>query len=160
MSNQLTTIKQYEVVETVVPATQQVGQLNLPPNISNLTNDPTRKVFIYDIECFPDYAQTNSIRSTATPVMPVTEIPKISLTLYYDNQTKIRYIPLAKLIYTVPPINVNSPYQRERVCFDMLYPVAIEQCFFQFNTAPAGMPYSIVLGFTYQWAPVVTNNQQ
>lgn len=156
-SQDLTVISQLETVETLVPATQQVGQLSLPPNISNLQNDPTRKVYIKDVEMYPVYAQTNSVRSTATPVMPVAEMPKISLTLYYDGQTKIRYIPLAKINYTVPPANINAPYQRERVALDNLYPVAIDQCFFTFNAAPANMPYVIVLGFTYYWIPVLNS---
>lgn len=150
-----TMIGQYEVVETLVPATQVVGQLNLPPNISNLQNNPERKVYIKDVEVFLDYAQVNSVRNTGTVVMPPTELPKVGLTLYYDGQTKIRFVPLAKINYTVPPALVNCAYQRERVPFDMLYPVAIEQCFFTFNTAPAGLPYVIILGITYIWVPVV-----
>jgi hypothetical protein len=148
-------IGQYEVVETVVTAGQQVGQLNLPPNISNLQNNPERKVYIKDVEVFADYAQTNSTRTTGTIVMPVAEFPKISLTIYYDGQTKIRYMPLAKINYTQPPTGIAAPFQQERVPFDMLYPVAIDQCFFTFNVAPATLPYVIVLGFTYVWVPVV-----
>lgn len=153
-----TLITRYELVETIVPAGTVVGQLNLPNNVSNLMNNPERKIFIKDIEVFLDYAQTNSVKNSGTPVMPVTELPKVSLTLYYNEGVFIRYIPLAKINYTVPPVNVNCPYQHERVAFDNLYPVVIEQCFFQFNTAPTPQ-YVIVLGFTYTYAPVVKRNQ-
>lgn len=156
MCNDRTMITRYELVETVIPAGTVQGQINLPSNVSNLTNNPERKIFIKDVECFPDYAQAVSIKNNGTPVIPPSEIPKVSLTLYYNSGVFIRYIPLAKLIYTVPPATVACPYQTERVPFDNLYPVAIEQCFFTFNQAPAvALPYVIVLGFTYNWAPVL-----
>lgn len=149
-----TIISKYELVETVIPANQPVGQINLPPSIQNLMNTPERKIFIKDVEVFPVYAQTASIKNTALPGMAVGELPKISLSLYYDGKVYIRYIPLAKLNYTVPPAGTAAPYQFERVAFDMLYPVAIDQCFFQFNTAGAANSYVIPLGFTYLSVPV------
>ena len=155
-SNKLATlITRYELVEVTIPATTVVGQVNLPPSVQNLQNTPERKIFIKDIEVFPIYAQAASVKNSGLAGLPVAEIPKISLSVYYDNGIFIRYIPIAKLIYTVPPANINSPYQHERVAFDMLYPVAIDQCFLQFNTAPATLPYVIPIGFTYTYYPVV-----
>lgn len=155
-SNKLATlITRYELVEVPVPAGTVVGQVNLPPSVQNLQNNPQRKIFIKDIEVFPVYAQTASVKSAGTAVLPVAEVPKISLSVYYDGGVFIRYIPLAKLIYTVPPAGTACPYAVERVAFDMLYPVNIDQCFLQFNTAPAGMPYIVPIGFTYTYAPVV-----
>jgi hypothetical protein len=157
-SNKLATmITRYEVVEVVINATTVVGQVSLPPSIQNLQNTPERKIFIKDIEVFPVYAQAASVKQSGVPGMPVAEIPKISLSIYYDNGVFIRYIPLAKLIYTQMP-GVLSPFQVERVAFDMLYPVAIDQCFLQFNTAPVGMPYIVPIGFTYTYMPVVKAN--
>lgn len=155
MCKEATMITRYELVEVVIPAGTVVGQVNLPANVSNLTNNPERKIFIKDVEVFPDYAQTSSIKNNGIPNIPVTEIPKASLTIYYAEGVFIRYIPLAKLIYTVPPATVACPYQHERVAFNNLYPVAIEQCFIQFNTAPVGMPYIIAIGFTYTFLPVM-----
>lgn len=152
---QATMITRYELVEVQVPATTVVGQVNLPNNVSNLTNNPERKIFIKDIEVFPDYCQLNSIKNTGTINLPVAEVPKISLSIYYAGAVFIRYIPLAKLIYTVPPATVACPYQTERVAFSELYPVSIEQCFLQFNAAPASLPYVVAIGFTYTWAPVL-----
>ncbi len=155
-SNKLATIiTRYELVEVPVPVGTVVGQVNLPPSVQNLMNTPERKIFIKDVEVFPDYAQTASTKNSGTIVMPVGEIPKISLSLYYAGGVFIRFIPIAKLIYTVPPANINAPCQRERVAFDMLYPVNIDQCFLQFNTAPANLPYVVVLGFTYTFARVI-----
>lgn len=156
MCKKETIIQRYELVETIVPANQPVGQLNLPNSISNLQNNPERKIFIKDIEVFPIYCQSASIKSTAIPGMPVLEIPKISLTVYYDGGTFIRWIPLAKLIYTAPPAGTAAPFQQERVAFDNLYPVAIDQCFFQFNTVGAAASYVIPLGITYMAVPVVS----
>lgn len=150
-----TVISRYELVETNIPANAPIGQINLPPSISNLQNNPERKIYIKDIEVFPVYAQAASIKDGTTPGLPVADIPKISLTVYYDGGVFIRYIPLAKMIYTVPPAGTASPYQFERVSFDMLYPVSIDQCFFQFNTVGAAAAYVIPLGFTYIAVPVV-----
>jgi hypothetical protein len=143
-----------ELVEINVPANQPVGLINWPNNLSNLTNNPDRKVFFKDIEVIPDYSQTNSVRSTAIPVMPVTEFPKISVTLYYNGENAIRYIPLANINYTVPPGNIDAPYQRERVPLDMLYPVEPEQCFLQFNAVGAATAYVVVLSVNYIWTKV------
>ncbi len=159
MCKEATMITRYELVEVQIPAGTVVGQVNLPNNVSNLTNNPERKIFIKDIECFPDYAQTHSVKNSGTINIPVAELPKASLSVYYNDGIFIRYIPLAKLVYTVPPATVDSPYQRERVAFDNLYPVSIEQCFIQFNTAPANLPYVIALGFTYTFAPVLKKLQ-
>lgn len=155
-SNKLATlITRYELVEVTIPAGTVVGQVNLPPSVQNLQSNPERKIFIKDIEAFPIYAQSASVKNAGLPGLPVAEIPKISLSVYYDSGIFIRYIPLAKLIYTQPPAGTACPFQQERVAFDMLYPVAIDQCFLQFNTAPAGMPYIVPLGFTYTYYPVV-----
>lgn len=154
---QATMITRYELVEVTIPATTVVGQVNLPPSVQNLQNTPERKIFIKDIEVFPIYAQAASVKNSGLGGFPVAEIPKISLSVYYDNGIFIRYIPLAKLIYTQMP-GVLSPFQVERVAFDMLYPVAIDQCFLQFNTAPAALPYVIPIGFTYTYYPVVQGN--
>ena len=151
-----TLISRYELVETNIIANQPVGQVNLPSSISNLQNNPERKIYIKDIECFPVYCQTASIRNAAVGNLPVGEIPKISLTVYYDGGVFIRYIPLAKLIYTTPPALIAAPFQHERVAFDMLYPVNIDQCFFQFNTVGAAGSYVIALGFTYLAVRVVS----
>ena len=154
-SNKLATIiTRYELVEVPVPVGTVVGQVNLPPSVQNLMNTPERKIFIKDVEVFPNYAQTASIKNSGTAVMPVAEIPKISLSLYYAGGVFIRYIPLAKLIYTQPPANVNSPFQMERVAFDQLYPVDIDQCFFTFNTIGVASAYTIAVGFTYLAVPV------
>lgn len=153
-SKQETLISRYELVETIVPANQPVGQINLPDSVSNLQNNPERKIFIKDIEVFPIYCQAASIRQSVLPGMAVGEIPKISLTVYYQGGVFIRYIPLAKLIYTAPPAGTAAPFQQERVAFDMLYPVNIDQCFFQFNTVGAANSYVIPLGFTYLAARV------
>ena len=118
------------------------------------TNNPERKIFIKDIEIFPVYCQTASIRTTTLPGLPVLEVPKISLTIYYDGGVFIRYIPLAKLIYTQPPAGIACPFQQERVAFDSLYPVDIDQCFFQFNTVGLNSAYTIPVGFTYIAVPV------
>jgi hypothetical protein len=150
-----TLITRYELVEVVIDANAAVGQLNLPNNVATLTNNPERKIFIKDIEVFPDYAQTGSIKNNGTPGLPVAEVPKISIALYYNEGVFIRYIPIAKLIYTVPPGNVDCPYQHERVAFDNLYPFDLGQSFLQFNTAPAGMPYVVPIGFTYTFAPAL-----
>lgn len=155
MCKKETVISSYELVETNIPANQPIGQINLPPNISNLQNNPERKIYIKDIEVFPIYAQAASIRQTTLPGLPVGDIPKISLTVYYEGKVQIRYIPLAKMIYTQPPAGTASPFQMERVAFDMLYPVMIDQCFFQFNTIGAAAAYTIPLGITYVQVPVV-----
>lgn|SRR5574341_2122666 len=156
MCKKETIISRYELVETIVPANQPVGQLNLPNSISNLQNNPERKIFIKDIEVFPIYCQSASVKSSAIGGMPVLEIPKISLTIYYEGGVFIRYIPLAKLCYTSPPAGTAAPFQQERVAFDNLYPVNIDQCFFQFNTAGAAAQYVIPLGFTYLAVPVIS----
>jgi hypothetical protein len=153
-------ISRYELVETNVAANQPVGQLNLPSSIANLQNNPERKIFIKDIEVFPIYAQSASIKSSAVPGLPVLELPKISLSVYYNGGVFIRYIPLAKLNYTQPPAGTAAPFQQERVPFDMLYPVNIDQCFFQFNTAGAAAAYIIPLGITYVAVPVVNGGVQ
>lgn len=157
MCKKETLISSYELVETPIPANAPVGQINLPPSISNLQNNPERKIYIKDVEVFPIYAQEASIKNSTVAGLPLVDIPKISLTIYYDGKIQIRYIPLAKLIYTQPPANVNSPFQMERVAFDMLYPVMIDQCFFQFNTIGTGTAYIIPVGFTYIQVPVVQN---
>lgn len=158
-SNKLATlITRYELVEVTIPATTVVGQVNLPPSVQNLQNNPERKIFIKDIEIFPDYAQAASVKNSGLVGLPVAEVPKISLSIYYDNGIFIRYIPIAKMIYTQPPAGVSCPFQQERVAFDMLYPVAIDQCFLQFNTAPATLPYVVPIGFTYTYYPVVNQN--
>lgn len=154
MCSRETIISRYELVEVSVPAGTAVGQVNFPSSISNLQNDPTRSIYIKDIEFFPDYAQGFSVRNQATPGTPVAEIPKISVSIYYDGKVNIRYMPIAKLNYTQPPANINAPFQHERVAFDLLYPVMIDQCFLQFNAAPAGLPYIVPLGFTYIAVPV------
>lgn len=155
MCKRETIISRYELVETFVPANQPVGQINLPPSVQNLMDTPERKIIIKDIEVFPVYAQGNSIKQGAVAGLPVLELPKISLTVYYDGGVFIRYIPLAKLNYTVPPIGTAAPYQFERVAFDNLYPVSIDQCFFQFNAVGAANAYVIPLGFTYIAVPVI-----
>jgi hypothetical protein len=158
MANKLETIiSRYELVETNIIANQPVGQVNLPSSISNLQNNPERKIFIKDIEVFPVYCQSFSIRNAAVGNLPVAEIPKISLTVYYDGGVFIRYIPLAKLIYTQPPAGIAAPFQHERVAFDMLYPVNIDQCFFQYNSIGAATAYVISVGFTYLAVPVVSS---
>lgn len=157
MCKKETIISRYELVETNVGALNPIGQLNLPSSISNLQNNPERKIYIKDIEVFPAYVQGASIKNSAVPGMAVGEIPKISLSIYYDGGVFIRYIPLAKLIYTQPPAGTAAPFQQERVAFDMLYPVNIDQCFFQFNAIGAAAAYVIPLGFTYLAVPVVKN---
>lgn len=154
---QETLIQRYELVEVAVPANAPVGQINLPPSIANLQNNPTRSVYIKDIEIFPDYAQAFSIRNGATPGLPVADVPKISLSVYYDDKLNIRYIPISKLIYTQPPTGVACPFQQERVAFDMLYPVMIDQCFLQFNSTGGGTAYVVPIGFTYIAVPVIDN---
>lgn len=155
MCKKETLISRYELVETIIPANQPVGQVNLPSNIANLENTPERKIYIKDVEVFPVYAQAASIKNTAVPGLPVLDIPRISLTIYYNGGVFIRYIPLAKLIYTQPPAGTAAPFQLERVAFDMLYPVNINDCFFQFNTASSSVVnYVIPVGFTYVAVPV------
>jgi hypothetical protein len=140
-------ISRYELIE--VQITQAAaGQVNFPSAISTLQNNPERKIFITGLEIFPIYAQANSITQNAVGGLPVTEIPKFSVTLYYDGANFIRSIPAAKLINTVPPAGVASPYQWQPLVFNNLYPVAIDQCFLQFTTAPAPT-YVVPIGVSY-----------
>lgn len=141
-------IQRYELVEVLINTTG-TGPVFLPSSVSNLQDNPERAIYITGIEIFPVYAQANSIKNPGVVGLPVTEIPKISLTVYYDRGEFIRYIPAAGLIYTVPPNNVDSPYTRERIPFNSLYPVMIDQCYLNFNTAPSGGPYVVPIGFTY-----------
>lgn len=156
MAKDSTIITRYELIEVLVSATAQQGQLQLPSNVSTLQNNPERKIYIKDVEIFPDYAQASSIKNTGVIGLPVAEVAKISLSIYYDDAVFIRYIPAAKLIYTQPPAGIVCPFQQERVAFDNLYPVNIDQCFLNFNQAPAGMPYVVPIGITYMAVPVLT----
>lgn len=143
----MTAITRYELIEVVIPATA-TREVEFPTS-SNLQNDTSQKVIIKDIEVFPNYAQTGSIRTSGTANLPVAEIPKASLVLYYQGGEWARYIPLAKLIYTTPPALIAAPFQQERVAFDDLQETAIDKWKIVFNTAPATLPYVIAIGITY-----------
>lgn len=124
------------------------GNIYLPSSVSTLQDNPERAIYITGVEVFPAYAQANSVKYQGVAGLPVTEIPKINLTIYYDRGEFIRHIPISSLIYTVPPVNVDSPYTRERVPFNKLYPVMLDQCYLNFTTAPAST-YVVPIGFTY-----------
>jgi len=142
-----TIITRFELVEVTVPATA-TREIEFPTS-SNLQNDTDQKIIITDIEVYPVYVQTGSIRTSGVGVLPVLEIPKVSLVWYYQGGEWIRNIPLAKLIYITPPIGTASPFSMERVAFDMLQDCAIDKCKVVYNTAPAGLPYVIPFGITY-----------
>jgi hypothetical protein len=147
MCNSVKPIMRYELIEVQVTSAA-AGQINFPSAISTLENNPDRKIIIQDIEIFPIYAQANSVRQNSVGGFPVSDISKVSVTIYYDGANFIRNIPAAKLIYTVPPSGVTCPYQFQRVQFSDLYPVAIDQCFVQFTSAPSGQ-YVIPIGISY-----------
>ena len=142
-------IKRFELIEVVVLATTttEVQFQDVP----NLRNDTSQRIVIKDLEVFPVYAQTNSYRNTGTPVFPVTEIPKMGITLYNEGGEWIRYVPVASRIYTQPPAGVASPFQQERVPMDYLEWVAWDKCKLVFNTAPAfvGAQYVVPIGVSY-----------
>lgn len=139
-----------------MPANSSAGQITFPSAISTLENNPDRKIFIKDMEIFPVYAQARSVKNNNVVGLAVADIPKFNVTIYYDSANFIRYVPAAKLIYTVPPNNVDSPYQRERVPFADLYPVAIDQCFLQFTTPPSANAFVVPIGVIYTAVKVVS----
>lgn len=145
-----TAISRYELVEVVILPTT-TNEVDFP-DTPNLQNNRDQRVIIKDIEIFPAYAQTGSYKNAGSPVVPVTEIPKAGLILYYLGGEWVRIIPLAKMIYTDPGPGGAGPFQHERVAFDDLQEVAINKCKIVFNTAPAfagGVQYVIPVGITY-----------
>lgn len=139
-------IAMYETVETTIPAlaTPQVPL----PDVPNLRDMANQRITVFDIEVMCNYAYLNSFKNQTVPVLPFTELNKISLVLYYNNYENIRWIPLAKLNYTQNP-SVGASFQIQRTSFADLQDVVWPKSYFQFNSPLVGAPYIIPLMVTY-----------
>lgn len=147
-------IAMYDVVEVQIPAVA-VNQVPLP-DVANLRDMSNQRITIFDIEVMCDYAYAASFRNQALPGLPFTELPKISLVLYYNNHEYIRWIPLAKLNYTQNG-GVGASFQQERTSFADLKDVVWPKSYLQFNAALVGTPYIVPLLITY-WKDVIKPN--
>jgi len=132
-----------------IPVTANgLGKIPLPV-VQQLQNDTSQKVIIKAIRMIPPTVLSNAPTDGAA-VSPVTELVKMSLTLYSQGWEKGQLIPLLSINDIETP-TVATPFKRHTTRLADWTNVDWNKSFLQFSngTVSAGAPYTVVLEAEY-----------
>jgi hypothetical protein len=134
-------------VEVLVPAD---GLQRVPfPDVQQLRSTPDRIIVLKAMRLITDEVLTNGILK-AGPIAPLTELQKMSLTLYCDGWEKMSNMPILPLNDTASPTG-TIPFRYRQTNFDDWRGVSWDKSFIQYanGTLSSGAPYVVMFDVQY-----------
>lgn len=142
-----TKIRDFEMVELVVPANTAAGSRVPFDTIPVLRNQTNQTIYIQRMRTFLTTAYANSQKTPALPGLAAADLPKAVLVLYFENAENAKYIPLAMLNNIQDA--ASNPFQQSPEEFDNLQNVDWDKCYVQFSSAPNAASFVIPFGVSY-----------